>query len=791
MIGQVVSHYRILKKLGGGGMGVVYEAEDLSLGRHVALKFLPEDTASDASAVERFQREARAASALNHPNICTIYEIGQHGGQPFLAMELMEGETLKQRIGSRPLESEQVAKLGMEIADALEAAHAKGIVHRDIKPANVFVTTRGQAKVLDFGLAKLLRPVDEATATESLTKAGMTPGTLPYMAPEQLRGKSADARTDVYALGTVLYEMATGQRPFREELGPRLIDDILHKPPALPGRLNPELPSELERAVLKCLDKDPENRYQSAKELMVDLRRLATPAADLAAAPLGSARRKGAAGLDGKAWRWAGVGLAAVAVALAALIGFNVGGLRERLFPPAAPPGPPSIAVLPFADMSPAKDQEYFADGLAEELLNKLAKIPKLKVVARTSSFQFKGKNEDLRVIGEKLNVVTILEGSVRKEGDRVRVTAQLIKVSDGFHLWSESYDREMTDILAVQDEIARSVAGALKVTLLGQQAAPGSKPAGNVEAYNAYLQGRYFYEQGGKEGWARAASSYEEALRLDPEYAPAWAGLAETRDSQAGQGSMPMVEGYRQARMAAERALALDPNLADAHAALGLVQRNWDWDWPGAEASFGRALALEPENAKVLMRATDLNRTLGRFEESLMLGRRAVEIDPLGVWAHQSLGQTSFYVGRLEEAEAVFQKALELAPENPIVRTGLAWVYLAQARPQQALALATEERERFWQLYMLALAHQALGQKKESDAALAEMIEKDRDTAAFQIAEVYAFRGEADRAFEWLERAYAQRDPGCALVKGDPLMKNIERDPRYAAFLKKMRLQE
>ncbi|MGH9777432.1 MAG: protein kinase domain-containing protein, partial [Candidatus Acidiferrales bacterium] len=467
MIGETVSHYRIVKKLGGGGMGVVYEAEDLSLGRHVALKFLPEETANDASAVERFQREARAASALNHPNICTIHEIGEHNGQPFIAMELMEGETLKQRISGRPLPSEEVARLGMEIADALEAAHAKGIVHRDIKPANIFVTARGQAKVLDFGLAKLLRRVDEATATESLTQAGVAPGTLPYMAPEQLRGKPVDARTDIYALGTVLYEMATGQRPFRAELGPELSSDILHKPPAVPGRLNPELPIKLEEIILKCLEKDPENRYQSAKELMVDLRRVSAPtaivAADFPAAGALRLRSGQAAGLDRRVWRWAGVGVAA-ALAVAALIGFNVGGVRERLFRPAPPPGPPSIAVLPFADMSPGKDQEYFADGLAEELLNKLAKIPELKVVARTSSFQFKGKNEDLRVIGEKLNVATILEGSVRKEGNRVRITAQLIKVSDGFHLWSETYDRELNDIFAVQDEIARSVAGALKV---------------------------------------------------------------------------------------------------------------------------------------------------------------------------------------------------------------------------------------------------------------------------------------------------------------------------------------
>ena len=773
LVGETISHYRILKKLGGGGMGVVYEAEDLSLGRHVALKFLPEDTAEDASAIERFQREARAASALNHPNICTIHEIGEHGGQPFIAMELMEGMTLKQRISGQALPSGEVARLGMEIADALEAAHSKGIVHRDIKPANIFVTARGQAKVLDFGLAKLLRPVDEATATESLTQAGVAPGTLPYMAPEQLRGRKADARTDIYALGCVLYEMATGQRPFRAELAPELSSDILGKPPANPTRLNPDLPPRLEDTILKCLEKDPENRYQSAKELMVDLRRLVTPSTATQIAP---ARRLG---------RRPALVAGAVAVVVLAVVAGVWFWQRQR--GAATPAGPPSIAVLPFADMSPAKDQEYFADGLAEELLNKLAKIPELKVTARTSSFQFKGKNEDLRVIGEKLNVTTVLEGSVRKEGNRVRVTAQLINTADGFHLWSESYDREMTDIFAVQDEIARSVAGSLRVTLLGGKtpASRGTSP----EAYNAYLQGRHFYEQGSREGLEKAVSSYEEAIRLDPDYAPAWAGLAEARGQQASQGHMPFADGYREARTAAERALALDPNLADAQEGLGSIQMWWDWDWAAADASYKRALALEPGNAKVLVGAGWLARTLGRFEEALTLYRRAAEVDPLSVWAHHSVGYTALYAGRLEEAAAALNKALELGPEHPLARAALAVVYLAQSRPQQALAETAHQRDPFWRLWALALAHHALGQKKESDAALAELIEKYQAVGAFQIAEVYGYRGEADRAFQWLERAYAQHDPGCVLVKGDPLLKNLERDPRYVAFLKKMRL--
>ncbi len=792
MIGHPVSHYRILEKRGGGGMGVVYKAEDTKLGRAVALKFLPEALAADREAVKRFEREARAASALDHPNICTIYEIGEHEGKPFIAMQCLEGETLKHHIGAGPLPTEKVLGLSLQVAEALAAAHAKGIVHRDIKPANVFVTQQGQAKVLDFGLAKLLPRSDDVTASATLTEAGAAPGTLPYMAPEQLRGQPVDARTDIYALGCLLYEMAAGLRPFRAELATELSSDILNKTPVSPLRLNPDVPAKLEDIILKCLEKDPENRYQSAKEIAVDLRRMAAPTAAIAprhpSTLLGTGEPRGS---GTRVLRRVGVAVAGVVVVLAGLVGFNVGRVRDRLFAPATRSGPPSIAVLPFADMSPAKDQEYFADGLAEELLNRLAKIPELRVTARTSSFQFKGKTEDLRVIGEKLNVTTVLEGSVRKEGNRVRVTAQLINTADGFHLWSETYDREMTDIFTVQDEIARSVAGALKVELLGEPAVAASRPArnANVEAYNAYLRGRYFFERGSQADLEKAADFYQQAISLDPDYALPWAGLAEARDQQAGQGYLPMAEGYQEARAAAERALALDANLAEAHTALGSIQMWSDWNWAGADASFQRALAVEPQNAKALTGATHLARTLGRFEEGLAHGRRAVEHDPLSVTAHHALGFTAIYAGRLEEAEAVLNKAVELAQEHPLARASLGWVYLVQGRPQQTLTVVAPERDPFWRLDGLALANHALGQKKESDVALAEMIKKFGDVGAFQIAEVYAFRGEADRAFEWLERAYTQHDPGCTLVKGDPLLKNIERDPRYTAFLKKMRL--
>jgi TolB-like protein/Tfp pilus assembly protein PilF len=447
-----------------------------------------------------------------------------------------------------------------------------------------------------------------------------------------------------------------------------------------------------------------------------------------------------------------------------------------------------SIAVLPFLNLSPDKDQEYFSDGLAEELLNGLSRIPNLRVTGRTSSFQFRGTTEDSHEIGQKLKVAMLLEGSVRRQGSRIRITAQLIKTADGFQVWSQAYDREVNDILSAQEDIARAVTGALNVAITG--GAPLQSGASkNPEAYNAYLQAQYFSHARSKEGLEKAAAYYEQATRLDPKYALAWTMLGSVRSNQAAKAEIPLAEGYRVAREAVGRALALDPNLAMAHAVMGWIQLTYDWDWPAADASLKRALVLEPGNDAVVENNASLDKTLGRFDQAVEGFQRAIAIEPLSADNYYNLSITLNRAGRPEAAATAAQKTLQISPDYAAAHVALAVAYLSQSRPQEALHEVESEKNVAWRLIGFPLVYHALGQKKKADAALADLVAKLPMDAAYQIAEAYAFRGEADYAFHWLDRAFAQRDGGLTEIKGDPLLKSLEHDPRYTEFLKKMRL--
>lgn len=786
MIGETVSHYRILKKLGGGGMGIVYEADDLSLHRHVALKFLPDHLANSADALERFKREARAASALDHPNICVIHEIGQHQDRPFIVMEFMKGQSLKYQIGGKPMEIEQVLSLGTQIADALDAAHSEKIIHRDIKPANIFVTERGQAKLLDFGLVKQTSAGTEADTEQptasvqrQLTATGSTMGTVAYMSPEQVRGKELDVRTDLFSFGGVLYEMVTGNMPFQGQTAGEIMEAILNKDPIPPVRFNPGIPVELERIISKALEKDRKLRYQSAAEVRTDLQRLLRDITSHSAkrVPISTEKvtRTSLTKISGA------VAVVAVLLIVAAIYRPIH---KDAKNSPAVTPASPSIAVLPFINMSSDKEQEYFSDGLTEELLNALAKNPRLRVAARTSAFAFKGKNVDLREIGQKLNVTTVLEGSVRRDGKHLRITTQLINTADGFHMWSEIYDREMNDIFAIQNEIATAVAGALKVKLLGEETR--SKKETNIEAYDSYLQGQYFRSTRSKESLSKAITYYERALELDPNYAPAWAGLASAHSAQANFGYADIEESYRKARLEVKKALELDKNLPQAHSVLATIQLFYDWDWKAAEACFKRALELDPS---LIGGQATIARMQGRYDDAIRLNHRAIELDPLSIGSYNALGFNAVAAGKLQEAEKAFKKVLELNPSYETVHIYLGTIYLLESNPTKALAEMEQVQSPNWRPYGLALVYHALGKKKEADAALTEYINDFQSVAAMQIAEIYAYRGDSDKAFEWLERAYRQRDSGLIFIKGDRLFDKVKQDPRYNALLKKMRL--
>ncbi len=802
MIGTTVSRYKILSTLGGGGMGVVYEAEDTELGRHVAIKFLPPETAQSTETLERFKREARTASALNHPHICTIHDVGTHEGQPFLVMEKLTGQTLKHVIGSGAMPVDEVVKLGAQFADALDAAHRAGIVHRDLKPANLFVTERGDGKILDFGLAKTSGgPIDAAESTKAAefqTEAGTAVGTVAYMSPEQARGQAVDARSDLFSLGVVLYEMATGRLPFRGKSSAEIFTAILSTEPAPPSQLNPDVPPRLEDVIVKALEKDPSLRYQTAADLRGDLRRLLR---ESSAAPRTSAAPASAFGVQSplpakdvpELPRGAWVGVIAVALVVLgylAMRGGVPGGSRDEAGAPANVTAAPqkSIAVLPFADMSELRDQEYFADGLAEELMGLLSKIPALKVPARTSSFSFKGTPATIADIASALGVAHVLEGSVRKSGDQLRVNAQLVRVDDGFLLWSETYDRKLDDVFKVQDEIAAAVVSALEVSLLEGEM-PQATPTHSQEAYSLYLQARSLHYRGTHEDNLTGIRYLEEALKLDPGFAPAWFGLGDALvyDFVQFGGSGGHQEVRRRAGDAAEQALRLDPELADAHLLMARVLGELDWNWPAAEVELRRAVALDPNNMLALWMTSVYLTIADRLDEAWSFAERVAAVDAVSWGSYWARGDVQLRMGRLGDAEASYRKATELNPTSSAMYTWLGIALLRQGRPEEALAAIEREPDEGWRRWGRALALDALGRSGEADRELAALTAGFADSRAWSVGSIHACRGQLDEAFSWLERADRQHDGQLPLIKADPCTSHLERDPRYGALLKKL----
>jgi serine/threonine protein kinase/tetratricopeptide (TPR) repeat protein len=787
MLGQSISHYRILRKLGGGGMGVVYEAEDTKLGRHVALKFLPEELAKDRLALERFQREARAASALNHPNICTIFEIDEADGHPFIAMELLEGQTLRQKIMGKALDLETVLDLGIQIASALEAAHTKGIVHRDIKPGNIFVTHLEQAKVLDFGLAKLERAAavgaDPAgatmTAEEHLTSPGVAVGTVAYMSPEQVAGKDLDARTDLFSFGAVLYEMATGRQAFSGNTSGVIFHSILEKNPPSISRLNPELPSRLEEVIIKALEKDREVRYQHAADIRADLKRLKRDTSSgTVSAPV---VRKAAPWWRAKpAWTAGTITL----LAISALVGTRYGFRTQQL-------SIGSVAVLPFSGLSSDPNTEFLQDGITDGIIDTLSQMPNLRVMSSSSVLRYKGREADPQKAGKDLHVDAVLIGRIAQRGDLFSVNAELVNVADNSQIWGEQYSEKMADISALQQEIVRDISDRLRLKLSGAEKERLTKrPTANPEAYELYLRGRHEMYKWTGAGFRKSVEDFQQAIDKDPGYAAAYAGLADGYSLLSNEGYLPAKDAFQKAEAAANRAIALDDSLGEAYLALALV--HWStYKFNDAQREFRRAIELNPNSSLAHQRYSAYLVSLHRFSEGLSEERRALELDPLNLHANNRLGEIFLFQGDYDRAIEQWRKSLEIDPTHPEALYYVSYWYQVKGQYDEAMnylgqALTNEGHAD------IAAENKRVYAASGWKGVLRKRIERASNPAnkrfydPYDVADTYAYFGENDKALLWLERAYAEQIPMSFLMV-DPELDHLRSDPRYKDLVRRI----